>query len=120
LIVNILVRNISDETIQLIFHKQFKMIALIDGYPRVYESYGPAGISASDRWGTHFISSQGIPPGVELDTYLAFDVDIHGSGWTLAFDADPGSGFDCQMALKIPKPEFPFRYMETLESAGRL
>lgn len=120
LIVNVLIRNISDETIPLIFHKQFKMIAIVDGYPQVYESYGPAGISASSRWGVHFISSQGIPPGVEMETYLAFDVNYKGTGWTLAFDADPGSGFDCQMAMKINTPEVPFRYMETLESAGRL
>ncbi len=120
LIVNVFIRNTSSRTIPLIFHKQFKMIGFNNGNPEVFDSYGPAGLSACSRWGKPFVSSQGIPPGIEMETYLGFDVNYHDEGWTLAFDSDASGEFTCQFALEIPQPDFPIRYYETMESANRL
>ncbi|HQP45992.1 MAG TPA: hypothetical protein PKV59_04220, partial [Flexilinea sp.] len=106
LLVNLMVWNISDSTIPLIFHKQFKAVGTYRGEKAEYISYGPAGISASNRWGVPFLSSQAIPPGVEMETWLGFDVNPHATDWKLVFEADDSSDFSCRFSLDMPQPEF--------------
>lgn len=118
LLVNLMVWNISDSTIPLIFHKQFKAIGTYRGEKLEYDSYGPAGISASNRWGVPFLSSQAIPPGVEIETWLGFDVNPHATDWKLVFEADDSGDFSCRFSLDMPQPEFSIQYYKTMESAG--
>ena len=118
LLVNLMVWNISDSTIPLIFHKQFKAVGTYRGEKAEYISYGPAGISASNRWGVPFLSSQAIPPGVEMETWLGFDVNPHATDWKLVFEADDSSDFSCRFSLDMPQPEFSIQYYKTLESGG--
>jgi hypothetical protein len=116
LFVNLMVWNMSDHAIPLIFHKQFMAAGESDGKILVSQSFGPAGISASNRWGVHFLSSQAIPAGIELETWLVFDVNYHAENWKLIFEADDSADFDCQFALDIPQPNFPINFYQTAEA----
>ena len=118
LFVNLMVWNMSDHTIPLIFHKQFSVTSQYNNKLESAQSYGPAGIAASDRWGVHFLSSQGIPPGEELETWLAFDVNYRAEDWKLIFTADDSADFNCRLTLDIPQPSFPINFYQTVEAGG--
>ncbi len=116
LVVSVGFLNISDRTIPEIFHKQFFVAGDLDGEEVRYTSYGPAGQAASDRWGKHYIGGISVPPGIEVYSFLAFDVDYHAENWRLGFESDAGSGFGCNFSIPVqPQPEFSINFYATAE-----
>ncbi len=117
LILNISFYNASDHTLH-IDHQRFQLIGNLDGKEVIYESNGAAGQAASNRWGMDFIGSRGIPPGLEIGSYLAFDVDYHAMDWRLVYHSDPSEITSCSFSVKITRPEFAIKYYETLISTS--
>jgi len=117
LILNISFYNSSDHTLH-IDHQRFQIVGNLDGKEVTYESSGSAGQAASNRWGMDFIGSRGIPPGLEIGSYLAFDVDYHAVDWRLVYRSDPSDSNDCSFFVRIPQPEFAIKYYETLISTS--
>lgn len=117
LVVSIGFLNTSAQTIAEVFHKQFSAIGELNGAEVRYPSYGPAGQSASDRWGKHYIGGIAVPPGIEVYSFLAFDVDYHAKNWRLVFESDESSAFDCGFSIPVePQPEFSIDFYATVES----
>ena len=117
LILNISFYNSSDHTLH-IDPQQFQVFGNLNGKEVVYDSHIPAGQAASNRWGMDFIGSRGVPPGLEIGSYLAFDVDYHAVNWRLVYHSDSSEPSDCNFSIEIPQPEFAIKYYETLMSTS--
>lgn len=109
LLLNVMVRNLTNETIPLIFHKQFKVVGELNGRSVEAVSYGPAGQGVANKYGKAFLGGVNLPPDIEIDAYLGFDIDYHAQNLRLVFESDKDN-LNCFFSLPIPEVEFSIDY----------
>lgn len=107
LVSRVIITNLTDQTLEGIPARSFRLHGIIDGIDQEYKLHIANSFITSDRWDVGLLTDT-IQAGGSLDTFLVFDVPGIATSWYLKFEpiVKSSEGPFCSVAIQVPKNNY--------------